>query len=155
MIVTRLVWTVTCATALASCGWLAGLKSYGLSGDGGGGGDASDAPPPGSPMKPTAMFPWNGYDTGAVAASTSVMPTFSWAAVGGAMTYEIELSSKCSVATMQSCSALDDDLMTLDGATSYTPLMALDTAKSAPVGERWFWRIAACNGAGCNWSDVR
>jgi FG-GAP-like repeat/FG-GAP repeat len=151
MIVTRLAWTVTCASALASCGWLAGLKSYGLSGDGGGD-DAVDAPV-GSPMKPTAMFPWNGYDTGAVGAPTAVMPTFTWAEVAGATSYEIELSHTCAVATMQSCDLGTPAL--LQSATSYTPSTALETQLSGPAGGRWFWRVAACVGAACAWSDVR
>jgi hypothetical protein len=40
-------------------------------------------------------------------------------------------------------------------ATSYTPKTPLAARTSAPAGTRWFWRVGACNGADCTWSDVR
>jgi hypothetical protein len=97
------------------------------------------------------MFPWNGYDTGAVDAATSVMPTFTWSAVTGATSYQIELSVSCAVAS--SCDLGDPTL--LGSASAYTPAMPLAAQHSEPVGNRWFWRVGACNDVDCTWSDVR
>ncbi|HEX4452736.1 MAG TPA: VCBS repeat-containing protein [Kofleriaceae bacterium] len=152
MIVTRLAWAVTCAATTASCGWLAGLGSYGVSSDGRTG-DAVDAPA-GAPPQPTARFPWNGYDTGSPSGDGQ-QPRFSWPAGDVRETYEIELSPSCDVATMQTCTFGDTMPVPLGSVTSYVVPMPLAISKVAPVGARWFWRLAACNGSDCSWSDVR
>ncbi len=152
MFVTRLAWAVTCAATTASCGWLAGLGSYGVSSDGRNS-DAIDAPA-GSPPPPTARFPWNGSYTGSPSGGGQ-QPRFSWPAGGAGETYEIELSASCDVATMQTCTFADTMPVSLGSANSYTVPTPLAVSTTQPVGARWFWRLAACNGADCAWSDVR
>jgi FG-GAP-like repeat/FG-GAP repeat len=144
MIVTRWAWFVTCVAGLCGCGWLAGVKSYGDI-DSGTVVHVDGAAPVGSPPAPTAMFPWNGYYTGAYGAPASRTPTFSWSLVDGATYYTFAM---CEIQSPQTDCMLPQG-MSVGSATTFTPSL-LDGSTTAPVGARWVWSVGACNPIGCN-----
>ncbi|HEY1818133.1 MAG TPA: VCBS repeat-containing protein [Kofleriaceae bacterium] len=110
----------------------------------------SDMPP----ATPTQMSPANGIYTGSVTALDSLTPTFHWAGVAGAVSYDLDLAPcTTSVAT---CTFDGDQLVTQIAGTSYTPPSKLVVASVPPVGQRYIWRLRACNSNGCSdWSATR
>lgn len=142
-----------------------GLADGGVDGgqDGGqdGGFDAGLDAGPSPPDNPELLWPPNGYATGSGRTSSlspplnAMRPVFRWHAVEGAESYEVMISSRCMVATRDSC-AFDDATMGEATEPEYTPASPLAVASTVPRGRRHYWRVRACNEAGCSdWSSVR
>ena len=111
----------------------------------------ADAPP----EAPVARFPWNGYFTGSARAPTASLavaprrPTFRWTASAGATRYELELDSACDVSGFETCAFAS----AMQESTTETFLTVAELAvevSSAPMGQRYFWRVRACNDVGCS-----
>jgi hypothetical protein len=96
------------------------------------------APPFGAP---TLIRPQNGASTG-----LDLRPVFAWTDIG-ATYYSLEMyqcpSWPCSFPT----GALPVETVT--GTTTYQPSVALTVSSTPPVGARYLWRVAACEGARC------
>lgn len=108
---------------------------------------------------PVPRLPPNGWATGSVWAPEVVpsvaprRPTFTWDAVAGASRYEIQLQA-CEGA-LASCEPSSAPTESVDEA-SYTPTTPLSVDTTAPVGQRYVWRVRACDGGGCSeWSATR
>lgn len=119
-----------------------------------------DAGPP-VPTAPNLRWPPNAYATGSARTAglspplNAARPTFRWDEVEGAERYEIALSSQCMVGTREAC-AFDGAVTGETTSTDFVPEAALDIATTAPRGRRYYWRVRACNVAGCSaWSVVR
>jgi hypothetical protein len=118
--------------------------------------DATGAcvPPPAEVPRP--LRPWNGEATGSVHRDPALRPRFLWGAVAAAAFYRIEIDDSCSVPGFASCTFPSPEVQTRVDETSFRPATALPVATMAPVGRRYFWRVRACNVAGCSaWSPVR
>ncbi len=109
----------------------------------------------GIPDVPIGLSPANGVYTGSYLFAGSLTPTFRWSAVSGADYYELDLDPTC--VTPQSCMFPDGSTIHASSitTTSYTPSM-LAVATTPPVGQRYGWRVHACNSTGCSaWTSAR
>lgn len=111
-----------------------------------------------APDTPNAIFPWNGYLTGSIHVPTDapvhpLRPRFMWEPVGGADTYQLELTDECST-DFRACafrSAIREEVRDTRVRARMLPV-----STRPPVGRRYFWRLRACNSSGCSsWTEVR
>jgi hypothetical protein len=110
-------------------------------------------PPPA--VAPTLVSPWNGEATGSHLAMNARRPVLRWKGVSGASSYEIDIDDSCSVSGFASCTFASPEVHATATSTTYQPA-ALPVSMVKPVGRRYFWRVRACNAAGCSpWSVVR
>jgi hypothetical protein len=133
-------------------------------GDGGGvdapshDGNTYDARSPTLPEPPILLAPVNGALTGSHLVAVSRRPEFRWSPSAGADRYEITIDDMCLVASFTSCDFPSPERTdsTLTG-TRWTPPAPLPVETvMRPFGRRYFWRLRACNAAGCSaWSPVR
>ncbi len=99
-------------------------------------------------------FAPTGIYTGSITAPGSLTPTFKWSGVAGAVYYELDLDSTCSTPGM--CQFQNGQIITPIDGTSYTPPEPLTVSTTPPVGQRYTWRLRACNSVGCSdWSAAR
>lgn len=104
-----------------------------------------------APPAVVARFPWNGYTTGSARAAASLRPTVRWDASPGATHYFVKLTSSCSSGSFASCDTSGVVPLRVNApATSYVPASPLAVSMSIPMGRRYFWQVAACNGAACS-----
>ncbi|HEX4453605.1 MAG TPA: VCBS repeat-containing protein [Kofleriaceae bacterium] len=109
----------------------------------------------GIPDVPIGLAPANGVYTGSYRFAGSLTPTFRWSAVSGTDYYELDLDPTC--VTPQSCTFPDGSTIHASSitTTSYTPSM-LAVSTTPPVGQRYGWRVRACNSTGCSaWTAAR
>ncbi len=131
-------------------------------------GDASDAnadaPDAGElPAPVRALAPTNGFATGSVhvpldatIAEHPLRPVFRWLPAAGATSYEIEIDDSCAPETFRACELPSIELSAATAETQLVPDGPLEVARVAPVGRRYYWRVRACNDAGCSaFSEVR
>jgi hypothetical protein len=107
--------------------------------------DAAEVAPT---VAPALGFPWNG-------AITSVTPTIQIVPAAGATMTHIQIDDSCDPHDFDACtfSAPQVDV-TFSGATYTSSVLPVSTV--APVGRRYFVRVAACNGGGCGpWGRPR
>lgn len=111
--------------------------------------------PPGSPPAPAARAPWNGAYTGSLYAASALRPTFRWDPVDGATYYEVALDRTCTSAA--ACAFASAAVATQITGTSFQPAANLAVERATPpLGSRYYWRMRACNAAGCSaWTDTR
>jgi hypothetical protein len=115
------------------------------------------------PALATLRFPENGHATGSIhvplatpVASHPLKPKLIWNAAPGATDYRVQISSECALASYPSCAFTNPVLDTRTAATTFRPAAALPVKTTAPVGRRYYWRVQACNAAGCSaFSAVR
>jgi hypothetical protein len=101
------------------------------------------------------MSPANGIYTGSLTAPGSLTPTFHWAGVADAVYYELDLDPTCSKLPCTFPDGQITHVTPIDG-TSYTPPSKLTVSQVQPVGQRYGWRLRACNSIGCSdWSAAR
>ncbi len=115
----------------------------------------------GCPAAPVLRFPWNGYTTGSVWATTATLtvkprrPTFRWASVATATSYDIEIDDSCT-SPSSSCAFPTPEHTASTAGISYTVPSDLAVSTTVPVGTRYYWRVRACNAVGCSaYSAVR
>lgn len=138
-------WLALAAPVMAGCGQILDKP----------GGQDGGAPLP-APAVPSLRSPWNGLYTGSVHSPDALRPTFHWAAVPSATSYDLALDSSCDPASFRSCPFSNASVAGGITTTSFRPPDALPVATSRPVGARFYWRMRACNAAGCSdWTDVR
>jgi hypothetical protein len=116
-------------------------------------------------VAPTLVSPWNGEATGSPFApaglsfsvsGTPLSPRFVWKGVAGATAYEVQVDDSCSVTGFASCTFPSPEVHDSVATISYRVAEALPVSMTPPVGRRYFWRVRACNIAGCSpWSPVR
>lgn len=118
------------------------------------GGDSLEAP--------RALSPANGFATGSIHAPATLTahplkPRFIWTAVASAGSYQLQVTSECTVDNFRDCAfaspAVDENVT----ETTHRLASALAVSTTAPVGRRYFWRVRACaDGIGCSaWTEVR
>jgi hypothetical protein len=112
-------------------------------------------PPPAAAPRP--LHPQNGEATGSPFAGDGRRPRFIWAPVAGARSYELQVDDTCPIDGFATCTLPSPELAVKDlQETSYQAAAPLAVATKPPVGRRYFWRVRACNPAGCSpWSHVR
>ncbi len=88
-------------------------------------------------------FPWNGYATG------RAPWRLRWAPVAGATTYYVQIDDSCALDSFRSCAFESPEIEAATAETSYEPI-GLPVAPLPPVGTRYFWRVRACDDAGCS-----
>lgn len=111
----------------------------------------------GCPAQAVPIAPQFGAYTGSVFATTALRPTFRWALASGGTSYDLQVDDSCPVTGFESCAFPSPEATgTSIVGTTWQPPTALPVSLAAPVGRRYFWRLRACNGAGCSgWSGVR
>ena len=108
------------------------------------------------PEETQARFPWNGYTTGSVHASSSLRPTFHWEEVPDAADYEIEVDDSCSTPGFAACDFPSPEVTEVVAGTTFSPEEELEVPLSQPVGRRYYWRVRSCRGTACSaWTRVR
>jgi hypothetical protein len=119
--------------------------------------DAAGACVPAPSMAPRPLRPFNGEATGSVFQDGARRPRFLWLPAGGATSYDLEVDDSCTVSGFAGCTFASPEIRTnVKGATSFRPATPLAVSTSAPVGRRYYWRLRACNSAGCSpWSAIR
>jgi FG-GAP repeat protein len=102
-----------------------------------------------------ARSPWNGLATGSVHASAPLRPTFRWASVRGATSYDLVVDDSCG-ADFRSCAFPSPEIEESTADLSFTPAADLPVSTTPPVGRRYFWRVRSCRDTVCSaWSEVR
>jgi len=123
-------------------------------GDDGGTPGADAGTPPATPM---LLAPRNGANTGSIHAPAALTPRFRWLAAAGATDYELQIDDSCNPIDFAACGfespEVDEtSIVTID----WRPSSALAVGTTPPVGRRYFWRVRACNTAGCSdWARPR
>jgi hypothetical protein len=146
------------------------LADTGTSRDDAGAGDADGDAGPDScadavPPVPDPIWPENGAYTGSphAAARGTLRPLLRWRHEDdacGAVTFDVQItpgSASCAPGRVQRCDFPEE--ATVEGTTAeayWRPAEDLAVAETAPVGERYYWRVCARRGAACSdWSTVR
>ena len=107
--------------------------------------------PPATP--PRLIGPTEGALTGSFRDEENLRPTFRFEPVTGALDYEVELERGC--AAGNGC-AFAGALSFRTSVTSARPPSPLAVATEPPAGDRYAWRVRACNASGCSdWSAPR
>jgi len=93
---------------------------------------------------------------GAPVVNHPLRPKLMWEPAARATFYQVQLTSECAIASFRSCAfaapAVDEQSIN----TTYRPATALPVHMATPVGRRYYWRVRACNAAGCSaFSEVR
>lgn len=120
-------------------------------------GSPADADPSVPPDQPALLAPAFGHFTGSVHAERSLKPRLRWNAAPGALTYDLQLDDSCPVIDFALC-AFGSPEVDQEGITEaeFQVESPLPVSMQQPVGRRYFWRVRACNSAGCSpWSAVR
>lgn len=100
------------------------------------------------PAAPTPLSPLPGAHSGSVRTVQHDRPTFRWTRVASTASYEIQLTTECEPGAISSCEVDSLPFQTIDPA--YTPSAGLPSGTMEPVGLRYYWRVRACNAAGCS-----
>ncbi len=110
---------------------------------------------PPSDVRP--LFPWNGYTTGSTHVGPSALvvdhplrPKLMWLPASGATRYEVQIDDSCTLSGFHSCAFSSPEVATSIASTTFRPVASLPVATIAPVGRRYYWRVRACNAAGCS-----
>jgi hypothetical protein len=105
-----------------------------------------------SPGIPTLVYPINGV------ALPCCYPTFSWNAVGGATSYEIQIAKNNTftnaILNLSTCNATPISSGFVNRITSSVPSVCIGTSTSANNGT-WYWRVRAISGTRIGtWSNI-
>jgi hypothetical protein len=116
----------------------------------------------GCPGDIATAYPWNGYTTGSVWATTGMLavrprrPIFRWAAATDAMNYQIQIEDSCTTPGFATCDFPSPELDATTTSLAYAPLTDLPVSTINPVGRRYYWHVRACNLQGCgSWTAAR
>ncbi|MBW2736652.1 MAG: FG-GAP repeat protein, partial [Deltaproteobacteria bacterium] len=116
-----------------------------------------DLNPPTLPASAQARSPVNGFTTGSIhvplvasIVDHPLRPKLTWEPAAGATTYQIQMTSECATASFRSCAFTATMVDEQTANTAYQPEGALPIRTAAPVGRRYYWRVRACNSAGCS-----
>ncbi len=109
------------------------------------------------PAAPVLLAPPNGANTGSVHAAAALTPRFRWLPATGASKYQLQLDDSCNPIDFADCGFESPEVdETSIVSTDWRPGSALAVAMAPPVGRRYFWRVRACNTAGCSpWTQPR
>jgi hypothetical protein len=113
-------------------------------------------------LQASALYPWNGFATGSVWATSPELavlprrPVFVWNPSADATTYELEVDDSCDVPGFAACTFPSPELSVSTADTRHAPVADLPVSTVPPVGTRYFWRVRACADAACSeWTAVR
>lgn len=111
----------------------------------------------GEPIDPPVLLsPHNGWATGSVWATTPrgdyapLRPRFRWSEVEGADRYQIQADNSCSVDQSIECDFVTSEIAEDVLENSYIDSRDLDHLESRPFGQRYRWRVRACNASRCS-----
>jgi len=117
----------------------------------------SDVDPAAIPAPTRARFPVNGFTTGSIHVPLAaavvdhpLRPKLMWEPAAKATSYQVQLTSECTIASFHSCAFATPAVDEQTANTTYRPTTALPVSTTAPVGRRYYWRVRACNAAGCS-----
>jgi hypothetical protein len=100
----------------------------------------------GAPTVPVLRKPMNNAYLGSIFVAGSRRPTFTWetSTVAGGVTidYELQYSTDSTFATGVTTASTT--------ALTHMPTTDLPASMTAPVGDRYFWRVRACAGSACS-----
>jgi hypothetical protein len=107
-------------------------------------------------LVPRGTSPFVGEQTGDTLGANARSPTFGWAAVMGALRYELQVDDSCTTPDFAACVFASPEIDERNlSAPSFTPSTPLAVSSSPPVGRRYYWRRRACSASGCDpWSPV-
>src|SRR5690606_24010913 len=116
--------------------------------------DADQSSPPDAP---TLLAPANGAFTGSVWADGALRPRFRWHPVANASSYELQVEDTCPVIELGNCGFPSPEVSEVGlTAGDFQLAVPLPVSTTVPVGRRYYWRVRACNIAGCSdWSATR
>jgi hypothetical protein len=109
----------------------------------------------GCPAQVEARFPWNGYATGSIFATSAGLgvkprrPIFRWEAVTGATSYRLQVDDSCTTPDFATCDFATPEFDNTVTGTSASVGADLPVSLTPPVGTRYYWRVRACNDVGC------
>jgi len=117
----------------------------------------SDVDPAAIPAPTRARFPVNGFTTGSIHVPLAaavvdhpLRPKLMWEPAAKATSYQVQLTSECAITSFHSCAFATPTVDEQTANTTYRPTTALPVSTTAPVGRRYYWRVRACNAAGCS-----
>lgn len=105
---------------------------------------------------PVLLSPHNGWATGSIWATeprggyAPLRPRFRWSEVEGAVRYEIQADNSCAIDQSIECEFSTAEIADDAIENSFMDTGDLDISSSPPVGNRYRWRVRACNTSRCS-----